>query len=857
MTRIRVVRTLLAAAFGVLGLAGAAQAQRVYWDAPGPLGAGQRAGLDLVFADTEPAGRIVPPRVDDLTIAGPPRRASNIAVINGRRSASVTLSYPIRADHAGRFTIPSFDVETTDGPQTVAALTVEVGAATVTGGAHGGAETVDQIVDLRLTPSNMTPYAGQVVDMDLTVGLSAGRSGQVVGTPTWDKPGVLTESWSDGQAVSSQRGSAVRFRTRAVAPEPGRMQIAPVRQELQIETGRAPADSFDGFGDAFGALRKFGGADLFDSFFARAQTASVTAQSNAVQLDVQPLPQPPPAGFSGAVGQFTLESSLAPQQPKTGEPITWTLTLKGTGNWPGGVELPARAVPDDFRALQPKQHKDFADGALFSGGLSEDLVLVPNQPGDYRLDPVRFVYFDPETAQYQTIEARPPLLHITGAPIVAAPKSAPAPAAAVAGAPAAAPALADAAHDTLLPRDPRRGAAAGFAPVAAPRLTHLAAVPFALLLLYWVALAVRRARLTDPRRPQREAFRQLAPAIGRVRAAGAGEERIAALLAWQRIAAAALAVERATPTAGQLPDHRWIDVWSGSERAIYGPARDLPAGWCEHAMALCTQTRRPRFNPLHALRVRHLVSKTAAAALLLALAGAPARAADPLDTYAKGDFAGARQMLFARTQAAPADWIARYDLGLAEAQVGDAPRALGETLAAFVHAPRDPDVRWNANAFAAAVPGFDRGAATLTAAPGIAAALSPAAWQWVLITAAIVCCGGAALMLRWRYGRAAGPRWTAVALLAVGGVGGSAALLNLRAYGTLADPRAALVAGQPVLRSVPTDAEQAQQQRPIAAGTLLVAEQDFLGWVKVGLPSGESGWLRRGDLVPLYAAPSA
>jgi hypothetical protein len=30
-----------------------------------------------------------------------------------------------------------------------------------------------------------------------------------------------------------------------------------------------------------------------------------------------------------------------------------------------------------------------------------------------------------------------------------------------------------------------------------------------------------------------------------------------------------------------------------------------------------------------------------------------------------------------------------------------------------------------------------------------------------------------------------------------------------------------------------------------------------LGWVKVALRSGETGWLRRGDVVPLYRAPQA
>jgi hypothetical protein len=112
-------------------------------------------------------------------------------------------------------------------------------------------------------------------------------------------------------------------------------------------------------------------------------------------------------------------------------------------------------------------------------------------------------------------------------------------------------------------------------------------------------------------------------------------------------------------------------------------------------------------------------------------------------------------------------------------------------------------------------------------------------------------------MLRRRYGTVRGRAWIGRALLVVGIAGGGAALASLRIYGPLADARAALVAGQPVLRSVPTDAQQAQEQKPLAAGTLVVVEQDFLGWVKVDLRSGETGWLRHGDLVPLYAVPSA
>jgi hypothetical protein len=67
-----------------------------------------------------------------------------------------------------------------------------------------------------------------------------------------------------------------------------------------------------------------------------------------------------------------------------------------------------------------------------------------------------------------------------------------------------------------------------------------------------------------------------------------------------------------------------------------------------------------------------------------------------------------------------------------------------------------------------------------------------------------------------------------------------------------------VIARATVLRSVPTDAENTQQQTPLAAGMVVMMQKDFLGWVKIARGNGETGWLRRADVVPLYgvATPS-
>ena len=95
---------------------------------------------------------------------------------------------------------------------------------------------------------------------------------------------------------------------------------------------------------------------------------------------------------------------MIPEQVNEGEPVTWTLTLRGTGNWPMGVELPARSIPNQVRTIQPKLRKEFNGTDIFSGAVVEDLVMIPMQSGEYELPSVKFVYFDPKKKTYETAE---------------------------------------------------------------------------------------------------------------------------------------------------------------------------------------------------------------------------------------------------------------------------------------------------------------------------------------------------------------------------------------------------------------------------------------------------------------------
>lgn len=119
-------------------------------------------------------------------------------------------------------------------------------------------------------------------------------------------------------------------------------------------------------------------------------------------INVQPLPAKP-AGFSGAVGTFSIASSLSPQQLKTNDALTMKITISGTGNMKL-IGTPEVAFPKDFETYDAKVTDNFkkTSGGL-SGTKTFEYLAVPRHAGKYTIQPVQFTYFDTQTRQYKTI----------------------------------------------------------------------------------------------------------------------------------------------------------------------------------------------------------------------------------------------------------------------------------------------------------------------------------------------------------------------------------------------------------------------------------------------------------------------
>ena len=797
-----------------------------------------------------------------------------------------SLAYAVRPTRRPEVSIPAFDVETDKGTQHVAAATFAIGNATV----GQSAIPLETAVITKLTPAGGAFWAGEVFPVTYKLDIAQRFRPRPPGPVVW-KPAPLTvEDWGQPEQFEATAGGEPRvgliYKTRGYIATPGNYRIPAASQEVVLVVNTT--------------------GNLFSFPFSAPDMVQHTVASNEPALTIKPLPDGAPADFGGAVGQFTFTAKVVPTSVAVGEPITWTLELGGTGNWPDIHGLPAREVSKDFKVLQPQAKRTPTEGRLFDATLTEDAVLIPTQPGTYTLGPVSYSYFDPRSGSYQTVQAEPVTVTITP-PGAAEPGNRPlfTPPTPTGAAPPAAsttykPQLPAApAAPAAIPRDPLSGAGTGLVPLSslALELGLLASVLW--LLPVWLVIAALRSWRTDPLRARREARARLVQTLAFLRGATNAATRLQTLHAWQHDVATLLGIAHAAPTSAtianltrnpeagsQNPEPRtlnlgpWTALWAEVDRVLYGPANTLPDNWVVRAEAALEATRVPGWQPSSLFQPRNLLpwfggtdtgKIVTAAIVLLLLSGirfpVSALGADaprtlnyfssPLAAYNAGEFATAEQAWRIALTRTPTDWVTRHNLALALAQQGHWPEAAAQWTSAFLLNPRDESVRWHLGL------GYERAGYTppglgefaQASGPHLVARLaSPAEWQWLLMAAGVVLAAGLLLLLLRAY-RGTTNGWMRRVALAVVGVAVVlmlAAVTSLHFYGDTADARAAIAWHQVLLRSIPTEADTQQKTSSLPAGSLAVVDKTFLGWVRLSFPTGQTGWVRQEDIVWLY-----
>ena len=130
----------------------------------------------------------------------------------------------------------------------------------------------------------------------------------------------------------------------------------------------------------------------------------IQVTSNTASIDIKPLPQPQPEGFSGAVGQFKASTRLVGNNFRTNDPATLIYTVTGTGNIKY-IKEPKIDFPSEFELYTPKATYDArVAGTNVTGTMTTEYTFVPQSVGKFTIGSDKFVYFDPSKGEYITID---------------------------------------------------------------------------------------------------------------------------------------------------------------------------------------------------------------------------------------------------------------------------------------------------------------------------------------------------------------------------------------------------------------------------------------------------------------------
>lgn len=139
--------------------------------------------------------------------------------------------------------------------------------------------------------------------------------------------------------------------------------------------------------------------------------------SENVTVEVQPLPDDAPAGFTGAVGQYKVKSWFSPKEAVINQPATFYIAISGAGNM-NLLPEPAWPTSDWWRAYDTLNSltTDVEDDEVMTGTRVFERLVVPGQLGEQTIPAVSFVYFDPLAAEYRTITTDPVPIEVIPAP---------------------------------------------------------------------------------------------------------------------------------------------------------------------------------------------------------------------------------------------------------------------------------------------------------------------------------------------------------------------------------------------------------------------------------------------------------
>ncbi|MBK6997859.1 MAG: protein BatD [Lewinellaceae bacterium] len=131
----------------------------------------------------------------------------------------------------------------------------------------------------------------------------------------------------------------------------------------------------------------------------------VTLQTQPIVLSVKPLPQPPPAEFTGGVGSYEWEVKVDTTKLSTDDALTITVEVKGNGDT-RRFAPPKIVVPSNCEIFEPRilEEEEYEGESGILHRKKFEYVVLPRDTGNLEISPV-LAYFDTDSNGYSLLRA--------------------------------------------------------------------------------------------------------------------------------------------------------------------------------------------------------------------------------------------------------------------------------------------------------------------------------------------------------------------------------------------------------------------------------------------------------------------
>ena len=404
--------------------------------------------LRLTVENAKDVQRITPPVFKNFMVVSGPNQESGMTIVNGDVKNYIALSYVLKPKGPGNYTI---------APATAIAggkifksnmVTVQVSnqlAANTQGGNNfippfAGINSFEEAVPDNSFSDNILhkgESAAEKVSKNMFMKLALDKASCFVGEPVIATYKLYTRLKSESNLVKNpsfngfsvidlQMPDNVSYKREKVNGREYNVYIIRRAQLYPLQPGTLELEPAEIENNISFIKEEYAGRqnNLMDDLMRALSEATIPAegmenkkivlQSQPAAVIVKPLPNANvPAGFKGAVGDFTIKGMLQKNTFTTDDAGKLRIIISGAGNLQL-INSPEIQWPAGFEAFEPVSVDDLVKTTVpVSGRKIIDYSFTIAQAGTYTLPAIKFSYFNAKEARYKTDSTLPVSFTVT------------------------------------------------------------------------------------------------------------------------------------------------------------------------------------------------------------------------------------------------------------------------------------------------------------------------------------------------------------------------------------------------------------------------------------------------------------